>query len=283
MVEFVFSAFADEIDASFDIQLESLKKLGIGYIELRGVDGKSFTALTDDEVLDVRDRLAMSGIKVWSLGSPIGKIATDGDFEAHKRLLKRIMDIGDMLHVKRVRVFSFYPEDGISDADFEEKVFSMTAELLDMAEKRGFMLCHENEKGIYGHSAERVKRLCDHFGGRLRAVLDNGNFPFCGESAEGAYALLDGYIEYLHIKDAVTNGAIVLPGTGDARIAETLNLINADRSGKTVITMEPHLMVFEGLSSLSKLDDIKHTQEFNTPFEAFSAATDAVRKMIAGL
>ena len=104
MANFILSAFADEIDPNFEEQLKGLKKLDIPYVELRGVNGKSFTLLTDDEVLDVRDLLARYGIKVWSLGSPIGKIHTNDDFETHKHLLTRIMDIGDMLDVKRIRM-----------------------------------------------------------------------------------------------------------------------------------------------------------------------------------
>ena len=80
MANFILSAFADEIDPNFEEQLKGLKKLDIPYVELRGVNGKSFTLLTDDEVLDVRDLLARYGIKVWSLGSPIGKIHTNDDF-----------------------------------------------------------------------------------------------------------------------------------------------------------------------------------------------------------
>ncbi|MEG1742777.1 MAG: TIM barrel protein [Clostridia bacterium] len=280
MANFIFSAFADEISASFDEQLQGLKKLDIPYIELRGVDGKSFVELSDDEIGEVAQKLKKFNIKVWSLGSPIGKIKTDGDFELHKKLLNRIMDIGDVLGVKRVRIFSFYPEKNISDAQFEKKSFDMLDELLKMAENRGFILCHENEKDIYGFSVPRVKKLASHFDGRLRVVLDNGNFQFCGESAENAYFELKPYIEYLHIKDADIDGAIVPPGKGKAFIAETLAKINSDRSGDVVITMEPHLMDFAGLSSLSNLDDIKHKYTYDTPFSAFEFATDAVRQML---
>ena len=283
MANFILSAFADEIDPNFEEQLKGLKKLDIPYVELRGVNGKSFTLLTDDEVLDVRDLLARYGIKVWSLGSPIGKIHTNDDFEAHKHLLTRIMDIGDMLDVKRIRMFSFYPEAGISREEFEKKAFSMVGELLDMAEARGFVLCHENEKDIYGQSAESVKKLCDHFGGRLRAVLDSGNLAFSNENSVDVYPLLKDYIEYLHIKDAEQNGAIVVPGTGDAHLAETLAQVNADRTDDVVLTVEPHLTVFGGLSSLSNLDDIKHKNVFSTAFEAFETATEALRGIINNL
>lgn len=284
MSRFIFSAFADEISSDFSEQLTSLNKLQIPYIELRGVNGKSFTQLTDSEVSDVRTQLKKHNIFVWSLGSPIGKIDTDGDFTAHKELLSRIMDIGDMLDVKRIRVFSFYPEKRISDEDFEAKVFSMMEELLVLAESRGFILCHENEKDIYGYSPDRVLKLVKHFGGRLRVVLDNGNFPFCGQPAENAYSMLKSYIEYLHIKDADGEGVIVPPGFGKACIEDTLKSIAEDRpNDDIVITMEPHLMIFSGLSSLSKLDDIKHKYYYDTPYEAFESATASVRKMIEKL
>lgn len=283
MANFLFSAFADEIHHDFDIQLESLKKLGIGMIELRGVDGKSFINLTDDEVMIVKSKLSSAGIGISALGTPIGKIDVDGDFEAHKRLLSRIMDIGDILGCKRLRVFSFYPAEGMSRDEFEEKAFGMLEDLLDMADARAFTLCHENEKDIYGYSPESERRLLDHFGGRLKAVLDNGNFAFCLEDASKGYPLLKDYIEYLHIKDADETGAIVPPGKGVACIKDTLAAINKDREGDVIITVEPHLMVFTGLSALSKLDDIRHVYEFESPYQAFEFATEAIRKMIAEL
>ncbi|MDL2287317.1 sugar phosphate isomerase/epimerase [Eubacteriales bacterium OttesenSCG-928-G02] len=282
MSNFIFSAFADEISSDFTEQLEALVKLNIPYIELRGVNGQSFTTLTDTEILNVKALLAKYNISVWSLGSPIGKINTDGDFEEHKKLFTRIMDIGDMLNVKRIRMFSFYPEENITDEMFEAKVFSMIEELLQMSEARGFILCHENEKDIYGYSPDRVLKLVKHFNGRLRVVLDNGNFPFCGQPADQAYSMLKNYIEYLHIKDADEDGTIVPPGAGKAYIEELLRDISTDRpNDDIVITMEPHLMMFTGLSSLSKLDDIKHKYSYDSPYQAFETATNLVRHIIS--
>ncbi|NLN55278.1 MAG: TIM barrel protein [Clostridiales bacterium] len=283
MAEFIFSAFADEIDASFEVQLQSLNKLGIPYIELRGVNGKSFTTLTDSEVEDVANLLDKYNIKVWALGSPLGKAVTDCCAKNQTALIRRVMDIGERLDTRRIRMFSFYPEEGDSFENFEHKAFNLIESLLNEAEKRSFILCHENEKGIYGCSQARVKKMLDFFGGRLKAVLDLGNFPFCGEEAKGAYALLKDYVEYLHIKDCDSDGIIVPPGYGSAYIEETLREINSDRQGDVIITMEPHLINFTGLSSLSKLDDIKHKFSFDSPYEAFAFATDKVRRMIERL
>ena len=58
---FIFSAFADEITPDFDGQLAALKELGIPLLELRGVDGKSFVQLTDEEADAVKAKLDKKG------------------------------------------------------------------------------------------------------------------------------------------------------------------------------------------------------------------------------
>jgi sugar phosphate isomerase/epimerase len=167
---------------------------------------------------------------------------------------------------------------------FKRIAFEYIGVLLDMADERGFILCHENEKDIFGCSPERELELMQYFVGRLKAVLDPGNFAFCFEDASKGYPLLKDYIHYFHIKDADESGAIVPPGKGVACLEETLRAVASDRKDETVIlTMEPHLMNFTGLSSLSKLDDIHHVYSFETPFEAFKVATDAVRAMVEKL
>ncbi|MBQ3154039.1 MAG: sugar phosphate isomerase/epimerase [Clostridia bacterium] len=277
---FRFSAFADEITPDFDGQLAALKELGIPLLELRGVDGKSFTQLTDEEVDAVKQKLQNAGIGLSALGSPIGKIDADGDFEAHLRLFDRIMDIGEKLDCRRIRMFSFY-RGSLDEAAFEQKVYEWIEKLLVKAEERGFVLCHENEKDIYGDSPAHEHALLSHFGGRLKAVLDLGNFAFCRMDPSPAYPSMKDYIEYFHIKDADEDGTIVPPGKGVAGLENMLRQIAADRAGKEVIlTMEPHLMMFTGLSSLSKLDDIRHKYTFESPFEAFRVAYEAVQNMI---
>lgn len=277
---FRFSAFADEITPDFDGQLAALKELGIPLLELRGVDGKSFTRLTDEEVDAVKQKLQNAGIGLSALGSPIGKIDADGDFEAHLRLFDRIMDIGEKLDCRRIRMFSFY-RGSLDEAAFEQKVYEWIEKLLVKAEERGFVLCHENEKDIYGDSPAHEHALLSHFGGRLKAVLDLGNFAFCRMDPSPAYPTMKDYIEYFHIKDADEDGTIVPPGKGVAGLETMLKQIAADRAGKEVIlTMEPHLMMFTGLSSLSKLDDIRHKYTFESPFEAFRVAYEAVQNMI---
>ena len=122
MARFILSAFADEIDPRFELQLASLNTLGIEYIELRGVDGRSFVTLSDRELDDIRRRMGIHGIKVWSLGSPLGKVRID-EAQSQYALLDRLMEIGDKLGTRNIRMFSFYPVDGEPFEEYEKKVF----------------------------------------------------------------------------------------------------------------------------------------------------------------
>ena len=82
-------AFADEADSALIGQIAALKKNGISLIELRGIDGKNISVITEEEAKAAAALLAENGIRVWSLGSPIGKIKLSDDFEAHKEMLRQ--------------------------------------------------------------------------------------------------------------------------------------------------------------------------------------------------
>ena len=68
------SGFADEIDSSLEKQLQVLNNLGIHYMEIRGVNGKNILDHSLDEVREIKKQLDAAGVKVSSVGSPIGKI-----------------------------------------------------------------------------------------------------------------------------------------------------------------------------------------------------------------
>ena len=83
MSRIVYSAFSDEITPALEGQIRALKQLGISMTELRGVNGKSFVQLTNEEIDEVRQSLVAANITVSALGSPIGKMEPDGDFKEH--------------------------------------------------------------------------------------------------------------------------------------------------------------------------------------------------------
>ncbi len=280
MANFKLSAFADEVSAVFDEQLNYLKSRNISYIEPRNIDGTGVALLSLEEARTAKRKLDASGIGVSSVGSPIGKITLEDDFAAHMQLFSHVLDIAEIFETKNVRMFSFFCPKGEDVDKYRDAVFARLELLCELAEKRGVTLCHENEMGIYGETPEACRLLMEHFGTRLKSVLDMGNFAFCKQDAFHGYTLLEPYIEYIHIKDAFYDTRIVPAGKGDGQVQKILAAFDRFTDRDVFLTLEPHLTVFDGLKNLSNLDDITVENAYETPEVAFDTALAALRGII---
>ena len=99
------------------------------------------------------------------------------------------------------------------------------AALAEIAQDRGLLLAHENEKDIYGDIPERCADLVDAVGSpALRATFDAANFVQCGVAPHTrAYPLIRPHLVYLQVKDALAaTGEVVPAGQGDGQVRETL-------------------------------------------------------------
>lgn len=281
MTTFRLSAFADEAGKALGTQLAALRQNGIGLIELRNVDGKSCVDLTDEEILDIRARLSGEGVGLSALGSPCGKYPIDQPFEAHLDVFKRALEICSLLGAKRMRMFSFFLPKGEDRQVYREGVIARLEKMLELAEEAGVELCHENEKGIYGEGGEACMELLTAFGGRLKAVYDPANFAQAKVGPEAFGPILP-YLSYMHVKDALfEDGAVVPAGKGDGGVADILARLAEERED-TVLTLEPHLTVFDGLKSL-QAETLTHRYAYPDASAAFRAAADALKEILTGL
>ena len=198
------SGFADEISPDFTEQLKTVTSLGMHYISLRSADGKNIAEYTPDEVREkLMPRLAQYGVKVSSIGSPVGKVGVEDEagFAEHLAGLERLCEICKLLDCRYIRMFSFFiPHGKDPDSDF-------------------------------------------------------ANFVQCGEDTEKCWELLRPYIEYIHIKDAVSHDKEnVLCGTGEGKIKALLTRAIRDEGYEGFLTLEPHLVLFASLQSLETED-----------------------------
>jgi sugar phosphate isomerase/epimerase len=244
------TGFADEISPDLDVQLDTLQSLGIRHLEFRGVWDKNVLDLTPDELDTVRAKLHQRGFRVSAIGSPIGKVSIDADFGQYKPRIQQAIDTALEMETPYVRVFSFYVND--LDRDRDEVMRRMQA-MVDMAAVAGVTLLHENEKGIYGELPERCLDLHQTIkGNRLRATFDPANFVLAGvRPFADAYPLLQPYIDYLHIKDAImSEGRVVPAGEGNGQIRELMAALRATGYGG-FLSLEPHLKVAGRASGFS--------------------------------
>lgn len=282
----IISGFADEICDNLNGQVESLKKLGMSYVEMRGVDGNNLIFHDDKKINEIKMILDDNGIKLSSLGSPLGKIGITDAFEPHFDVFKRACDVAHKMECKNIRIFSYYLPEKCSPADYESEVFERTAKFVEYAKKNDVILLHENEKGIYGEKASECKKLmneffCDNF----KAIFDFANFVQCRQDTLEAYQMLKKYIAYVHIKDAKwENGDVVPAGYGDGNVSTILgDMIQNDYKG--FLSLEPHLFNFAGFDVLEK--DGKSMKKENPVkldgFEAFSLAHQSLLKILENI
>jgi len=138
----------------------------------------------------------------------------------------------------------------------------------------GIVLCHENEKDIYGDVAERCLELLNALPS-LSAVFDPANFIQCGVDIEKAWALLKDKVYYLHIKDATESGIVVPSGKGVGKLEFVVKDFLA--SGERTVSIEPHLADFVGFSALEQDEKSALGFTYKNNFEAFSAAVSAFK------
>lgn len=272
-------AFADEASLQLSGQIRALLENSLDGMEIRNVDGENVSALSPEKARAIRRRMDDAGLAVWSIGSPLGKADITDDFQGQSEMLKRMLEIADILGAAHLRLFSFYTPETDRDA-WRDVVLERLGTFAEIARGSGVMLCHENEKGIFGDTAARCAEL-HHALPALHAVFDPANFVQCGEDAAAAWRLLRPYVRYLHIKDALPDGSVVPAGCGAGHIPEIL----ADYAarGGAAVTLEPHLAEFVGLSALERAGEtsrIGAEYRYPTAEAALASAADALRKLL---
>lgn len=266
-------AFADEYDKKLDEQIKGLVSNDIRLIELRNIDGKNVADITDEEGLRCYEKLKEAGVGVWSLGSPLGKVDIDCDFDDYKeKKVRRLCKIAQLVHTDKIRIFSFY-----NAYEKREKVLAYLNEMVKIASEYGVTLYHENEKEIYGDTLCRVLDIYDNVKG-IKLVYDPANFIQCGQNSTDTINALFDKTAYFHVKDVIAKTQQLVPaGMGDGNIKEIVRRINPEKD--TVLTVEPHLAVFDGYASIDSIE-MKNKYAFNNNHDAFNAAVSAIKAVL---
>jgi len=240
---FILSGFADEISPDLDEQLAVLAAESISHLELRSVWSTNVADLDDVQLASLRRQLGESGVQVSAIGSPIGKVRIDAPLAPELDRLRRVADVAGELGTTLVRVFSFFIPQAHDPELYRAQVIDRMGELAAVAEERGLVLAHENEKEIYGDRPERCVDIIESVGSpALRATFDAANFVQCGVRPHAdAYELLRPYLVYVQVKDALTATDEVVPaGQGDGQVRETLAELR-DSAFQGYLSLEPHL------------------------------------------
>ena len=265
------AAFADEANPSFAGQIRALQRNAIEYIELRGLDGTNIGDVSQEQAKEYAKKLQEAGIKVWSIGSPIGKVKITDDLEAHLEKLRHVCRLAKIFETDRIRIFSFFEA-----YENKDTVISTLKKMVEIAGEYGLRLCHENEKLIYGDTLERVTEIAQSVPG-LYLIYDPANYVDVGQMPDQTLPALHNKTEYFHIKDVIAQtGEYVPAGYGDGGIPQ---LIQGIGDSDKVLTVEPHLMMFDGYAKIDSTE-MKTKFSFENNDQAFDFAVASLKKLL---
>ncbi|RLT10029.1 MAG: sugar phosphate isomerase/epimerase [Planctomycetota bacterium] len=264
------SAFADEISPQPEEQIAVLLRHGIRHIEFRSIHGKNVLDLSELEHKDFRNQLRQNGFGLSAIGSPIGKIKITDPFEPHLERYEIALKLADFYQAERIRIFSFYMPEGDDPAIHRDEVVKRMKTLAAIAEKRGVKLFLENEKAIYGDTAERAHDLIHEVNSpALGHAFDPANYLEVGQDIDQAWSLLRPKVSHFHVKDYCTKTHKCVPaGQGEGQIAKLI--ADACHHGyRGFCTLEPHLVVAE------KFYGFTGPERFGDAVMAFKSGLDA--------
>ena len=275
------SGFADEISTDLSEQIRVLKNLDMSYVEMRGVNGKGLVYYTLPEVREIKQQLDAEGIRLSSVGSPIGKIGIADDFAPHMDLFKHTVEITKIMETPNIRMFSFFIPQDQDPSLFRGEVMDRLGQMADYAAASDVVLLHENEKEIYGDNAPRCLEIMKEFyGDHFKAVFDFANFVQCDQDTLEAYEMLKPYISYIHIKDALFGSGEVVPaGHGDGNVAKILSMLK-ESGYQGFLSLEPHLQQFSGFSALENSEGTVQKERKYTGEEVFTIAHHALCEIL---
>ena len=247
------SGFIDEISDDFSLQCTIAAELGLRYVEVRSAWGTNILDLDDAQLSRVRETLSVYGLKVSSIGSPIGKISIDDEFPPHLERMRHAVEVAKTLEAPYIRIFSFFIPEGTDPDSRRDEVLSRMEDLADVAADSDVILVHENEKEIYGDIPRRCLDIVTSVSSpKLRLAWDPANFVQVGVRpfTEG-YEMLRPHVSYIQIKDALlANGTVVVAGAGDGEVRETVRALQAD-GFDGFFSLEPHLGEYTAFGALS--------------------------------
>lgn len=236
-----FSCFADEISPDLNEQVRVMKENGIKNVALRSVWDKFILQLGDEELKNIKKVFQQNGIRVSSIGSHIGKVTMDYDFETHLKELERVIQIAKFMETPNIRIFSFF----MPKEDFKKNtpaVVQRVCRMVQLAEKNDVVLLHENESEVFGDNVENCLKIYEAANSpHIRHCFDPCNIVNVGGDVWQSFQKVESYISDFHVKDFdKKKQTTTIAGQGDGEIPRLLEALK--KRDFMYLTIEPHLV-----------------------------------------
>lgn len=220
--EFILTGFSDEAanQKTIDQQFSVFAALGLKYLSLRFIDAgngvKNVMNLSDEEIATVKAKLDEYGLRVSSIGSPIGKVklldvddGTSNKFfpfdEYLENQVQRACQLANVFDSKLIRGFSFYHPAGQQPEEHIDLVVKQLQAIAERSDESGLTFGLEVEANLVGQNGEILQQIHQAVNSdALVLIFDGGNLVTQGYSdvqiLEQYKKMKDG-LGWIHIKD----------------------------------------------------------------------------------
>ncbi len=218
----LLSGFADEsaLSKQANEQFAALAAIGLEYYSIRFVDVgngiKNVMALEDAEIKLLQQMHADYGLKVSSIGSPIGKVklldvddGTANKFIPFEKYLREEVSIAcdraEAFGAKLLRGFSFYHPKGTAPEDHVDRVADQLGQIAEVCDARGLTFGLEIEANLVGQTGQLLADIAAKVNHpAMLTIFDGANIAIQGFTPDQIYEQYQAMkpsLGWLHIKD----------------------------------------------------------------------------------
>lgn len=218
----LLSGFADEAanQKTAEQQFCAFAALGLRYYTLRFIDAgegiQNAMLLSAESIARILALQAEYGLRVSSLGSPIGKVklidTEDGTQNRYvpfaeylKKDVQRACDLANTFGCKLIRGFSFYHPRGTEPEKHLTQAIDQLGQIARLCDSNGLTFGLEVEANLIGQTGKLLKKLYDGVADpAMLLIFDGANLVCQGMTTEQVYeeylAMKDG-MGWMHVKD----------------------------------------------------------------------------------
>lgn len=218
----LLSGFADEAanEKLAVQQYSAFAALGLRYYSIRFIDAgdgiKNVMLLSDKEIQHLVKMQSDYGLKVSSIGSPIGKVklldvddGTGNKFVPFDQYLAEDVttacDRAEQFGAKLIRGFSFYHPKGTDPASHLDQVADQLGQIAELCDQRGLTFGLEVEANLVGQTGQLLQTIAEKVNHpAMLTIFDGANIVTQGFTADETYAqylAMKSSMGWIHIKD----------------------------------------------------------------------------------
>lgn len=218
----LLSGFADEAanEKLAVQQYSAFAALGLRYYSIRFIDAgegiKNVMLLSDAEINQLVKMQSDYGLKVSSIGSPIGKVklqdvddGTSNKFIPFEKYLAEDVvtacDRAEAFGAKLIRGFSFYHPKGSAPESHVDQVADQLGQIAEVCDQRGLTFGLEVEANLVGQTGDLLQAIAEKVNHpAMLTIFDGANIVTQGFTADDTYAqylAMKPSMGWLHIKD----------------------------------------------------------------------------------